>query len=469
MAPRDFRAGAWHVRPESNELVSASATVRLEPRAMDVLALLAEHAGEVVSHDDLLARVWPGTFVAESGIFRVVSDLRRALGDTARAAQYIQTIPKRGYRLVAPVTWADEPAPSSGARARRSPGLVFAVLQVAVMLAIGFGLMWRARTPAPPPRPSDTPEARVDRKTGEVWEARADCAAYARARASYEQSLAEGGRNAATVGSLADSYLASAVLGCVPAERASASLAALLPRTAPWTHESRFARLRAAELLWFGGTAADAGASFAADRTNEPDVNRAAYLLATGQPEAGVLEARRAWDLDPAAVGENWTLATALLFAHRFADAADQYAHTLDLYPEFPPARSLRVLALWLADRPDDARRAALEAERRLSTPFDRFSSVPGFVLAKLGDAVDARRFLDRWTALARASTWVAPTAWAVTDLAQGAPADAARRLREAAAMHDPWMTLAALDPILSGVSLEAGRPGEQGPATRAR
>jgi TolB-like protein/Tfp pilus assembly protein PilF len=77
---------------------------------MGVLVCLAQHAGNPVSKDELLQEVWPDTFVTEDALKRCISELRRVLEDDARQPQVIETIPKRGYRLIAAVTTGTEEA-----------------------------------------------------------------------------------------------------------------------------------------------------------------------------------------------------------------------------------------------------------------------------------------------------------------------------------------------------------------------
>ena len=71
---------------------------------MDLLVFLANTGGRVVSKEELIDAVWDGRFIADTTLTRAVADLRRALGDDQRSPQYIETIPKRGYRLVATVS-----------------------------------------------------------------------------------------------------------------------------------------------------------------------------------------------------------------------------------------------------------------------------------------------------------------------------------------------------------------------------
>ena len=95
--------GDWSVEPALDALQRGGESVRLEPKAMEILVVLASRPGEVVSREELLSAVWPGVVVGDEALSQVVTKLRKALGDDARAPTYIETISKRGYRLIAPV------------------------------------------------------------------------------------------------------------------------------------------------------------------------------------------------------------------------------------------------------------------------------------------------------------------------------------------------------------------------------
>lgn len=103
-----FRLGEWWVEPSLNRLTRGGNAVRLEPKMMDVLVLLARNAGQVVTKAELEAAVWPGVFISDSVLTRAVAGLRRAFGDDAQAPRVIETIAKRGYRLVVDVERAVE-------------------------------------------------------------------------------------------------------------------------------------------------------------------------------------------------------------------------------------------------------------------------------------------------------------------------------------------------------------------------
>jgi transcriptional activator of cad operon len=98
-----IRVGDWSVYPESDEIARNGQVVRLESRTMRLLVYLAEHAGDVVSIDELLKEVWPGVTVTSDSVYQAVAALRRDLSDDSKHPAYIATVPKRGYRLVATV------------------------------------------------------------------------------------------------------------------------------------------------------------------------------------------------------------------------------------------------------------------------------------------------------------------------------------------------------------------------------
>lgn len=101
--------GPFRLHPRQRLLTEAGKPVRLGSRAFDVLIVLVERAGELVSKEELMARVWPATFVGVANLAVHISALRRALGDRRREdARYVMNIPGRGYSFVAPVRRVEE-------------------------------------------------------------------------------------------------------------------------------------------------------------------------------------------------------------------------------------------------------------------------------------------------------------------------------------------------------------------------
>jgi transcriptional activator of cad operon len=131
--PRPLRIGDWFVNPLSGEIARGEERVRLEARTMRLLLCLAATPGEVVSIDALLDQVWSGVVVTPDSVYQAVAALRRLLGDDAKQPAYIVTVPRLGYRLVAPVeSPADAPAapPPARANSRTYVGLALAILLV---------------------------------------------------------------------------------------------------------------------------------------------------------------------------------------------------------------------------------------------------------------------------------------------------------------------------------------------------
>jgi Tol biopolymer transport system component/DNA-binding winged helix-turn-helix (wHTH) protein len=129
----------------------AGQTVPLEPKAFDLLVLLLERRGHVVTKQEILDTVWRQTAVSDNALTRIVAHLRKALGDDARDARYIETVPTRGYRWLAPVERRDggllaasviaTPAvapPRAASPKRRWAVPLLAVLVIAGALAFGY-------------------------------------------------------------------------------------------------------------------------------------------------------------------------------------------------------------------------------------------------------------------------------------------------------------------------------------------
>lgn len=150
-----LRIGEWIADPATNELARGTERVRLEPRAMDVLVFLAGRAGAVVTREELFAAAWPGTVVGDEALSQGVTKLRRALGDDSRAPAYIETISKRGYRLLAPVSGDTEAPAAAPARPRHLWMGVAAA--VALVVLIAAGIHFSAAPPEPAPIADERP------------------------------------------------------------------------------------------------------------------------------------------------------------------------------------------------------------------------------------------------------------------------------------------------------------------------
>ncbi len=147
--------GPFTVEPKERTLLRDGQAVPLPPKAFDLLVVLVTRASRLVTKEELLREVWPEAFVEEANLSYTVSLLRKALGDEGERHQYIDTVPKQGYRFVAPVTGPPaepilaashqaEPAPAK--RSKRPSGAAFVVGTVVLLLLAGLGAWaWRGR------------------------------------------------------------------------------------------------------------------------------------------------------------------------------------------------------------------------------------------------------------------------------------------------------------------------------------
>jgi DNA-binding winged helix-turn-helix (wHTH) protein/TolB-like protein len=136
-----FRIGECLIEPRQNRIVRGDTQVHVESRVMDVLVCLAERAGEVVSRDTLNAQVWGNVVVTDQAVTNCISELRQHLGDDRSAHRVIETIPKRGYRLAAPVQLV-EAQTRQPARARK-PWLLASALVLLAAVLLGSALWWK--------------------------------------------------------------------------------------------------------------------------------------------------------------------------------------------------------------------------------------------------------------------------------------------------------------------------------------
>ena len=104
-----LHVGAWQVEPDLCRISMPGKRIVLQPRWMDVLLFLSKNAGTVVSADEIMENVWGSVEVTQDSVYVTVSHLRKELAKDPAHAAYIETIAKRGYRLVAPVEFPETP------------------------------------------------------------------------------------------------------------------------------------------------------------------------------------------------------------------------------------------------------------------------------------------------------------------------------------------------------------------------
>ena len=188
MAPTQF--GQFAFDADTGVLTRNGVPVRLQPQPARVLALLVARAGDVVTRDELRREIWgTETFVDfERGLNFCVAQIRSALGDSADSPRFIETLPKRGYRFIAPVTRAAGLAPQTPAsvepasialteRRRLSPRALMLAALLLTVIGAGIGaLSLRSNTDAPiriavVPFDNETGDTEFDRIAGGVADA----------------------------------------------------------------------------------------------------------------------------------------------------------------------------------------------------------------------------------------------------------------------------------------------------------
>ena len=150
--PDTITVGAWRAVHTTGELIGESGTERLEPKVMDLLFLLASRPGKAFTKDEIMESLWPDVVVGDDTRARAVSRLRKALADDAKTPAYIETLPKRGYRLIAAVGTGEgaTPVPAQTPNARGFSVSAFgaaAALMLAIALVV-FLLRPASRAPA---------------------------------------------------------------------------------------------------------------------------------------------------------------------------------------------------------------------------------------------------------------------------------------------------------------------------------
>jgi len=132
-----YEFGPFRLKVKEHRLVREGRPIPLTGKAFDTLRALVERHGTLVSKRDLMNAVWPETTVEENNLDRNISTVRKALGEKATGRQYIETVPRVGYRFVAPVEEVAREMPSPG-EARLGVGLS----EPPPSMHVGFGLRW---------------------------------------------------------------------------------------------------------------------------------------------------------------------------------------------------------------------------------------------------------------------------------------------------------------------------------------
>src|SRR5918992_2969138 len=325
----DFALGEWNVMPGRNLISRLDERVRLEPRVMDVLVCLAARAGQPVSKDELTERVWKREYVSDDVVSVTIHALRKALGDDARQPRYIETIPRRGHRLITPVQFAPralqpigaitptEPE-AQGERRNRKPAVAAVTVTVLALGAIG---LFRDE---PYVRHVPTPAAHEAYTKGRYFLDQRSIQGWRNALENFERAIALDPNDPASHAGLADTYSAMSDFGVAsPAEMRPRAMSAarraleLDSRSA----EGHEALGRAQFLFDWDFAAAERSLTRALEIDPEymPAHQAMAWLTsALGRHDEAIVAARTALQLDPVNTARYTELAGVFALAGRY-------------------------------------------------------------------------------------------------------------------------------------------------------
>jgi DNA-binding winged helix-turn-helix (wHTH) protein/tetratricopeptide (TPR) repeat protein len=382
--------------------------VTLRPQPFRALLLLAQHADRVVTREELRQAIWPGEVVVdfEHGLNTCVRQIRAALGDDADDPRYVETVPRVGYRFIAPV----DDAPAAGALphhdiARRTglesqrvvaPQTPRWVLAAAFAALVAAGIVTLLMT------------ARVNRGAHAGEAATAIHEKYVRgltlldswtpggvrtALGIFEQIVAEAPAHAPSHAGIVEACLQRpyGLIGLEPeaaVRRARQALdrALALASSSPEPHGALAAwRLRQRD--WAGAGEALGRATQLGPKNARIRAQRATWLVLQGRFDEALAEARTAEALDPLSPSVRYAVASVLRYSRRFEEAIAQATRTLELDPNFGPAHYTLGHAHLAQGRLD----AAIDAFRRSGGPSGNL----GHAYGRAGRMAEAREVLS--------------------------------------------------------------------------
>jgi DNA-binding winged helix-turn-helix (wHTH) protein/tetratricopeptide (TPR) repeat protein len=374
--PAAYTFGCFRLDPARRRLFGGQESISLPERAFQLLLLLIQAGGEVVSKETLAAKVWPETTVTDGNLSQHIYLLRQTLGERAKDRSYIMTVPGKGFRFAAPVAVAG---------AGVSPDPVEPVLSLTAtsddMLGGGLETL----------REYCRGSQLLERRTApNLWAAIEAFENAIRLNVAYIPAL---------VG-LARAYAVLAELGHVPAKPAFQKARKAIARALNVDPSSAGAHAALSEILLFcdwDWEGAQKELAYAR-RLNPASAfvrSSAAWLaICEGAHEKARIEIQRALMLDPSSRHLLLLFAQALIHAGEFHQAIPCLSSLIELEPGFHIARRYRAQAYLLADEPAKAIRD-LQPQERAEDPAFRLPMLSR-AFADYGDAVRARELHEK-------------------------------------------------------------------------
>lgn len=348
--PEILRVGEWQVLRASGELRGPAGAARLEPKVAELLFLLASRPNEVFSREEIQKALWPDVVVGEDALARLVFKLRRDLLDDPKAPRFVETLPKRGYRLI-----LDEPAlpapslPAPPAAAGRRAGWVILAPMLAVAIGAAFWLLRPAAGPSAPATPPAFPPAAPAGETPAAIAARAGDFYFQYSREDNEAAIELFERLVGSHPDYAPAYagLANALVQRVmrwPSEPAGTVHTTLRTALADGHMRLPSARptLERAEALARQAVALE---------PEDAEAWKALGLVSSARedPDAALAAYRRALDLDPDAWGASINLGDVLEIAGRGEEALPHFEAAHAAMERVYPRQNARIQP-WYAE-----------------------------------------------------------------------------------------------------------------------
>jgi DNA-binding winged helix-turn-helix (wHTH) protein/tetratricopeptide (TPR) repeat protein len=374
--PGAIVVGEWTVAPSRNLLMRGDDHVRVEPRVMDVLVLLAGRAGQLVSKRDIMECVWKGRYVTDDVLTVTIYALRKAMGDEARRPRYVETVSRRGYRLIAPVQpvtpasapiHTDVPAQPEVRRPRRASWLAGAA--TAALALFAAGAIW-VLAGGRHSRHVPSAEAHEAYLKGRYFLDQRSIRGWQQALQQFERAAALDARDPAAQAGLADTYSAMSDFGVAsPAEMRPRAMNAAQRALEldPQSAEGQAALGRAQFLFDWDFAAAERclARSVLLDPDYMPAYQAMAWVeSARGRHAAAVAAAQRALQLDPVNTARYTELAWVLALGGRHDEALREIERALQLNPRSFETYLMKGWAYEMAGHPDAAFAAYREALR---------------------------------------------------------------------------------------------------------
>ena len=440
--------GPFQLDLQSGELRKHGLAIRLGDQPLQILLLMLDRPGEVITREEIQQRLWHAdTFVDfDAGLSSAVRKLRDALGDSAENPRYVQTLPRRGYRFIAPVALnetrtesptdlvaAETKAPAPRRIDRRS--LIFAAVAVAAVIAIASYALLSARRNIP----TDT-EAYDLYLKGVSTAGRGSLSAFRDATAYFEKAIAKQPDFAMAYAAMAQAQLQFVYAGqfaprdVIPKAEASARRALELDASLPLAHHV-MATIQ--QTYYYNWEEAERERQRARDiRTGGFEAHLAAanVFVHEGRLSEAAAEAEQARHADPLSIAGALAVGSVLRDAQQYDRALAEFRRALTLSSSLARAHyQIAVTQLCMGQLADA--NSSMEQAVRMSPDNTRFRAYLAALYAKAGRKAEARAIFDDLQALSR-KQYVSAFGFALIHDALGEPEPAMAALEAAYDEH---------------------------------